>query len=85
MGVVVLEEPELDRPEAAPSNRVRIGWTMGVHRPSTPGEPAVPGDRRGVDIHVDGHERGSLPVPGLLGLAGSAGFAVWTSLTCFVC
>lgn len=26
-----------------------------------------------------------LPVAGLLGLAGSGTFAVWMSLTCFVC
>lgn len=30
-------------------------------------------------------DRGSLPVGGLLGLVGSGAFAVWTSLTCFVC
>lgn len=30
-------------------------------------------------------EQGSLPVTRLLGLVGSAGFAFWTSLTCFVC
>lgn len=30
-------------------------------------------------------ERGSLPVLGLATLGTSAAFALWTSLTCFVC
>ena len=30
-------------------------------------------------------DRGALPLRGMTALATSAAFAVWTSLTCFVC
>ena len=33
----------------------------------------------------DADDGGRLPVAGMAGLLGSGAFAVWTSLTCFVC
>lgn len=36
-------------------------------------------------VEQDEVDRGTLPWRGMTALASSAAFAVWTSLTCFVC
>ena len=84
MGVVVVEDLGLDRSRGVLRNRLSVGRGTDTDGFLSPGESVSTGPRLAAEPAAD-RERGSLPVPGLLGLAGSAGFAVWTRLTCFVC
>ncbi len=80
--VVVVDDLDVDRSCDVSRNGVSVG--RGTDGFRSPGNADATGPRLPSEPAASG-ERGSLPVPGLLGLSGSAGFAVWTSLTCFVC
>lgn len=48
--------------------------------------PAYRNSPSGLEVPLAcAEERGRLPVTGLVGVATGGAFAVWASLTCFVC